>query len=196
MIVFGHSEEEHMEHLRIVFEHFREFNLKLKPSKCSFFQSKIVYLVHHVSHEGIWLSRENVHVIEEFPMPETFTQVHVFCRLAEHYWCFIREFAHITRPLYDVLGKEVKMGPVQLPPEAWEAVRILKDKTQSAPMLLLPDFDKLFLFETDASKEELGAMLSQKQDDRYYHPVAFGSCSLMPAEKNYHSSKLEFLTLK
>ena len=39
VIVFGHSEEEHLECLRIVFEHFREFNLKLKPSKCSFFQS-------------------------------------------------------------------------------------------------------------------------------------------------------------
>ena len=47
--VFGHSEEEHLEHLCIVFEHFREFNLKLKPSKCLFFQSEIVYLVHHVS---------------------------------------------------------------------------------------------------------------------------------------------------
>ena len=99
VIVFGHSVEEHLEHLHIVFEHFREFNLKLKPSKCSFFQSKIVYLVHHVSHEGIRLSRENVHVIEEFPMPETFTQVHAFCGLAGHYWCFIREFAHITQDL-------------------------------------------------------------------------------------------------
>ena len=39
VIVFGHSEEEHLECLCIVFEHFREFNLKLKPSKCSFFQS-------------------------------------------------------------------------------------------------------------------------------------------------------------
>ena len=37
MIVFGHLEEEHLEHLHVVFEYFREFNLKLKPSKCSFF---------------------------------------------------------------------------------------------------------------------------------------------------------------
>ena len=48
-IVFGHSEEEHLEHLCVVFKCFREFNLKLKPSKCSFFQSEIVYLAHHVS---------------------------------------------------------------------------------------------------------------------------------------------------
>ena len=73
VIVFGRLEEEHLDCLRIVFEHFKEFNLKLKPSKCLFFQSEIVYLVHHISREGIHLSRDNMHAIEEFPMPKTFT---------------------------------------------------------------------------------------------------------------------------
>ena len=49
IIVFGCTEKEHLECLRMVFERFREFNLKLKPSKCSFFQSDIVYLAHHIS---------------------------------------------------------------------------------------------------------------------------------------------------
>ena len=53
VIVFGCMEEEHLEHLCIVFERFKEFNLKLKPSKCSFFQSEIVYLAHHISQWGI-----------------------------------------------------------------------------------------------------------------------------------------------
>ena len=73
---------------------------------------------------------------------------------------------------------------------------ILKRKVQSAPVLVFPDFDKPFLLETDASKEGLGVVLSQKQSDGWYHPVAFGSHSLTPAEKNDHSSKLEFLMLK
>ena len=37
VIVFGCTEEEHLEHLHVVFKRFWEFNLKLKPSKCSFF---------------------------------------------------------------------------------------------------------------------------------------------------------------
>ena len=49
VIVFGRMEEEHLECLRVVFNRFWEFNLKLKPSKCSFFQSEIVYLAHHIS---------------------------------------------------------------------------------------------------------------------------------------------------
>ena len=113
-----------------------------------------------------------------------------------HYRWFTKGFANIARPLYDVLGKEVKMGPVDLPPKAWEAVDIFKRKVQFVPILVFPDFDKSFLLEPDASKEGLGAMLSQKQGDGRYHPVTFGSHSLTPSEKNYHSPKLEFLTLK
>ena len=196
VIVFGRTEEEHLEHLCVVFERFQEFNLKLKPSKCSFFHSEIMYLAHHVSWRGILPSRENVRAVQEFPMPKTYMQVHAFCRLVGHYRRFIKGFANIAHPLYDMLGKEVKMGLVDLPPEAQEAVGILKEKVQSAPVLVFPDFDKPFLLETDASKEGLGAVLSQKQSDGQYHPVAFGSHSLAPSEKNYHSSKLEFLALK
>ena len=118
VIVFGHMEEEHLEHLRVVFERFHEFNLKLKPSKCSFIQSEIVYLAHHVLQRGILPSWENVWAMQEFPMPETYTQVHAFCGLAGHYRRFIKGFANIAHPLYNLLGKEVKMGPVELPPQS------------------------------------------------------------------------------
>ena len=196
VIVFGHMEEEHLECLHMVFKRFQEFSLKLKPSKCSFFQSEIVYLAHHISQRGILPSQENVQAVQEFPMPKTYMQVCVFCGLAGHYRRFIKGFANIACPLYDVLGKEVKMGPVDLPPKAWETVGILKGKVQTVPVLVFPDFDKPFLLEMDASKEGLGAVLSKKQSNVRYHPIAFGSCSLTPLEKNYHSSKLEFLTLK
>ena len=65
VIIFGH----------MVFERFQEFNLKLKPSKCSFFQSEIIYLAHHVSQWGILPSHDNMQAMEEFPMPETYTHV-------------------------------------------------------------------------------------------------------------------------
>ena len=196
VIVFGHMEEEHLEHLRMVFKRFHEFNLKLKPSKCSFFQSEIVYLAHHVSRRGILPSWENVRAMQEFLMPKTYTQVHAFCELVGHYRRFIKGFANIAHPLYDMLGKEVKMGLVDLPPKAQEAVGILKGKAQSTPVLVFPDFNKPFLLEMDASKEGLGAVRSQKQSDGWYHPIAFGSRSLTLSEKNYHSSKLGFLSLK
>ena len=65
-----------------------------------------------------------------------------------------------------------------------------------SPVLAFTDYTKDFLLETDASKEGLGAVLSQKQEDGWFHPVAFGSRVLTTHEKNYHSTKLEFLALK
>ena len=53
-----------------------------------------------------------------------------------------------------------------------------------------------FLLETDASKEGLGVVRSQKQADGHYHPVAYSSWALTAHEKNYYSTKLEFLALK
>ena len=63
-------------------------------------------------------------------------------------------------------------------------------------VLAFADFKKPFLLETDASIEGLGAVLSQKQDDGHYNPVAYASCGLKGGELKYHSSKLEFLALK
>ena len=66
VIVFGHTEKEHLEWLHVIFKRFCEFNLKLKPSKCSFFQSEIVYLAHHVLWRGILPSWENMRAVQEF----------------------------------------------------------------------------------------------------------------------------------
>ena len=52
------------------------------------------------------------------------------------------------------------------------------------------------MLETDASKDGLGAVLLQKGEDGNNHPIAYRSKALSKSEKNYHSSKLEFLALK
>ena len=73
---------------------------------------------------------------------------------------------------------------------------MLKKSYFEAPVLAFADFNKPFFLETDASKSGLGAVLSQKQTDSQYHPVAYESNSLTVHECNYHSTKQEFLTLK
>ena len=60
----------------------------------------------------------------------------------------------------------------------------------NSPVLEFADYTKNFLL------EGLGAVLSQKQEDGWFHPVAYGSQALSTHEKNYHSTKLEFLALK
>ena len=67
-------EEEHLNHLYIVFEFFREHNLKLKPTKYELFKNKINYLAHHISKEGVWPSKENLKAVAGFPPPQTLHQ--------------------------------------------------------------------------------------------------------------------------
>ena len=102
-------------------------------------------------------------------------------------------------PLNNLLEGEAskwKAQLVDLTPEAVEAFDLLKTKCVTTLVLAFADFEKPFLLETDTSSCGLGAVLSQKQDDDKYHPVAYASWELKGGEKKYHSSKLEFLALK
>ena len=66
----------------------------------------------------------------------------------------------------------------------------------NSPVLDFANYTRDFLLKTDASREGLGTLLSQKQEDGQFHLVAYGSWALTMHEKNYHSTKLEFLALK
>ena len=52
VIVFSHTEEEHLERMCVIFDRLWEHGLKLKPSKCEVFKTEINYLAHHVSKKG------------------------------------------------------------------------------------------------------------------------------------------------
>ena len=86
---------------------------------------------------------------------------------------------------------------MSLSKEALEAFRALKQACMNSPVLAFANYTKDSLLETDASREGLGAVLSQKQEDGWFHLVDYGSQAAHHAhEKNYHSTKLEFLALK
>ena len=93
-------------------------------------------------------------------------------------------------------GASRKLEWVSLSEDALEAFQALKQACMSSPILAFTNYTKDFLLETDASKEGLGVVLSQKQADGHYHPVTYGSQALTAHEKNYHSTKLKFLVLK
>ena len=85
---------------------------------------------------------------------------------------------------------------MSLSKETFEAFEALKQACMNSPVLAFTDYTKDFLLETDALKEGFGAVLSQNQEDGRPYPVAYGSWALTTHEKNYHSTKLEFLALK
>ena len=194
IVIFSHTAEEHIHCLCVVFGWFIEHNLRLKPSKCNFFKEEITYLAHWVSKDGVQPSNSNLKTITECALPQTYTEVHAFLGLVGHYRRFIKGFAHIAELLHEHLTGEAasrKSEQVSLW-ECPEAYKALKQAYMTAPVLAFTDYTKPFLLETDASKDDLGVVLSQKQADRQYHPIAYGNRALMLHEKNYYSTKLEF----
>ena len=199
VIVYSKKEEEHLVRLHAMLERFMEHGLKLKPSKCNFFRTEISYLGHKVSAAGIEPDTDGLKGIAEIEPPATYTQVQKFLGMTGFFRRFIKGYARISKPLNDLLQGEnskLKSHPVGLPPDALAAFQELKIKCLMVPVLAFTDFKKPFLLETDASIEGLGAVLSQKQDDGHYHPIAYASRGLKGGELKYHSSKLEFLALK
>ena len=137
--------------------------------------------------------------ITECALPRTYTEVHAFLGLIGHYRRFIKGFACIAQPLSENLageGVSRKWEQVSLTEDALKALEALKQGCMTAPALAFAGYTKLFLLETDVSKDGLGAVLLQKQADGQYHPVTYGSRPLTPHTKNYHSTKLKFLALK
>ena len=95
-------------------------------------------------------------------------EIHAFLGLVGHYWQFIKGFAQIAQPLNEHLageGASRKSEWVSLLEDALGAFQALKQACMSAPILAFANYTKEFLLETDTSREGLGAVLSQKQED-------------------------------
>ena len=97
-----------------------------------------------------------------------------FLGLASYYRRFIQEFAKIAHPLHALLRKDT---PFKWTPDSQEAFDELKNKLVTTPVLAYPDFTQNFYVETDASKQGLGAVLAQMQEDNKLHPIAYASRS-------------------
>ena len=129
VIVFSDMPEEPLQKMCVVFDCLHEHGLKLKPSKCEVFKLEINYLAHHVSWKGVLPLKKNLESIAQCPPLDTYTKVKSFVGLVGHYRCFIKGFAKIAAPLYDLTSgdnKDKKSEHVDLSPEAREAFDHLK----------------------------------------------------------------------
>ena len=198
VVIYLRTQEERIKCLCTVLECFRLHGLKLKPLKCEVFKEKIEYLGHSVSSKGVWSSRDNLKAIAKYPELMMYTNIKGFIGLMGQR-CFIKDFTKITDPLHEYVTGDTakkKKERVVLNEAARDAFHKLKKAVMSAPVLAYPDPNKEYLLKTDASKLGLGALLSQKQTNGRYHPVAFGSRALHGVEVNCHSMKLEVLATK
>ena len=79
------SIDEMLDRIGLVLHWLQDFNLKIKPKKSYFFQSKVIFLGHVLSKEGISPNPEKV---KTWPTPKSAKEVHSFLGLASYYHRF------------------------------------------------------------------------------------------------------------
>ena len=99
IILYSSTPEEHLEHIRTVFEKLCDAKLSMKLSKCHFFAKEIQYLGHILGKEGIKPVPAKTEAIRVMHSPVNPKQVRVFLGLVGCYRKFIRNFAKIAKPL-------------------------------------------------------------------------------------------------
>eukprot|EP00957_Ditylum_brightwellii_P161121 12267534-Ditylum_brightwellii.AAC.1 len=90
-------------------------------------------------------------------------------------------------PLTVLPSKKPKWKWTEVEQQAFEAV---KRAVAKIALLVYPDFNEMLAIHTDASKHQLGAVISQKG-----HPIVFFSKKLNNAQMNHTTTEKELLDM-
>ena len=132
---------------------------------------------------------EKVEAIQQFPRPQTKTQVRRFLGMVNYYRDHITNLSMKSAPLTDLLKKS-RPTKVIWNQECDTAFRSLKSALTSAPVLRIADHSQPFYIQTDASEKAVGAVLTQKYDDKE-HPIAFRSKKLTDTQQKWSTIERE-----
>ena len=183
IVIYSQTFEEHITHLKDVFERLRKASLTAKPKKCSIAQTETTYLGHMIGHGQQQPEKVKISAIQNFPLPVTKKDLLSYLGLTGYYRKFVKNYASIAVPLTDMTKK---LAPTTL---VWDEQKLaafqkLKHLLTSQPVLKNPNYNLPFVVQTDASERGLGAVLSQIEDNQE-HPVCYISRKLLPRECNY-----------
>ena len=187
IVVYSHTLEEHVLHLKQVFQVLRDNELYVKLEKCSFAQDEVEFLGHKIKDGGLMMDGAKVKAIQEWEPPTKVTELRSFLGLVNYYRRFIMGYSAIASPLTDLLKKNKAWMWDEKCQAAFES---LKKAVMEEPVLRLPDVTMPFELHTDASDFAIGGVLMQDE-----HPIAFESRKLNETERKYTVQEKEMTAI-
>lgn len=202
VLIASHSTEEHKEHLRTVFERFKEFGLKIKVSKCIFGVAEIDFLAHDISSAGIKPKTERIAAISDFPQPTSVRQAQRFVGMINFYRRFVPKLAQIIAPIDSHIAtfksaRSKRANTKEIftwPEECAKAFVKCKTALSQATLLVHPVPDAQYSITSDASDTAVGAVLQQFCNQEW-QPLAFFSKKLSTSQKKYSTFDRELLAI-
>jgi len=147
ILIFSKTWDEHVQHIRIVFEILREYHLQVKEKKSFFGQTKFQYLGFILDLTGVWPDPSCIHAFAQWPSPKTSGELKSFLGGINFYRKFVSHFSQIARPLHQLSHSPMFTWTI----EAEHQFQQLKGALCSAPVLRLLDLSQPFEVETNAS---------------------------------------------
>ncbi|XP_055809541.1 uncharacterized mitochondrial protein AtMg00860-like [Solanum dulcamara] len=177
IVIYSNTLEEHMEHLRKVFQVLHENELFIKREKCEFAQHDVHFLGNVISQGELRMDEAKVWAIQEWEVPTKVTKLRSFLGLSNYYRRFISAYSAKTAPLTKLLKKNKIWVWSE---ECKKAFEYLKTIVTEEPVLALPDFSKTFEVHTDASNYAIEGVFMQKK-----YPISIESRTLNDKERRY-----------
>lgn len=191
ILIYSENEEEHVKHVTTVLECLDNYNLRLKPSKCSFHKEELEFLGHTVGINGVRISEDKIRTIKEWATPRNVKDVQSFLGFTNFNRTFIKDYSKIAIPLTRLTRKEVTWRWGESQQKAFEQ---LKQACIEEPVLKMFEPNKPSRLETDASDLAMGATWTQLHDGKW-HPVAYYSKKFTGAEERYDVHDKELLAI-
>jgi hypothetical protein len=179
ILIYSQSEEEHVDHLKMVLQRLQEHQLYAKLSKCEFWIDEVLFLGHIINKDGLAVDPKKVADILNWKAPIDARGIKSFIGMARYYRRFIEGFSKIVRPITVLLANKVELKWTQ-------KCEALKEKLTIVSVLVLPDVHKPFSVYCDACYTGLGCVLMQER-----RVVAYLSRQLKVNEKNCPIHDLE-----
>ena len=163
ILIFNDTWQDHLITIKNVLQRLTNFNLTVKPSKCSFGGSVVQYLGFEIGNGSLKPRNDKLNGIQNFKLPRTKTELRSFLGTCQFYSKFVPNYATISVPMSNLLKKDVK-EPLYWSEDAVSSFNELKLALSSPPILRLPDLTKTFVVRSDASAYSVGAILLQYHD--------------------------------
>ncbi|KAF4546986.1 Transposon Tf2-5 polyprotein-like protein 3 [Elsinoe fawcettii] len=197
ILIYSDTREGHVRHVCEVLERLRRYKLYASKKKCDFFTTEVEFLGYIVTTAGVSMDPRRVIAIKDWPQPKSFHEVQQFTGFTNFYRCFVRHYSKIISPLNALMKgakKGRKHGPFTWGASEQQAFEDIRDAFTRAPILRHYDPAAPLRIESDASKFAVAAILSQLFGTEW-HPIAFWSRKMIPAECNYETHDQELLAI-